>query len=164
MLCKLGKKWQTKKRLKERNNKTPFATCVLPKCGGKEVNTRYGMFQIDLLLSFHFNQDGFTTNILTNIPELACLHWPHMNCPNYYWASLLKIMALSEKLCFHKWWKSLSCDFASYREKEAICFRTRNCYLITTAQKMKFSTKDIFSKCDQIHKKLRIWSIYWRNP
>ena len=27
-----------------------------------------------------------------------------------------------------------------------------------TVQKMKFSIKDFFSKCDQIHKKLRIWS------
>ena len=27
-----------------------------------------------------------------------------------------------------------------------------------TAQKMKFSMKDFFSKCDQICKKLRIWS------
>ena len=27
-----------------------------------------------------------------------------------------------------------------------------------TAQKMKFSIKDFLSKCDQIHKKLRIWS------
>ena len=27
-----------------------------------------------------------------------------------------------------------------------------------TAQKMKFSIKDFFSKCDQIRKKLRIWS------
>ena len=27
-----------------------------------------------------------------------------------------------------------------------------------TAQKMKFSVKDFFSKCDQICKKLRIWS------
>ena len=27
-----------------------------------------------------------------------------------------------------------------------------------TAQKMKFSIKDFFSKCDQIHRKLRIWS------
>ena len=29
---------------------------------------------------------------------------------------------------------------------------------ITTAQKMKFSIKDFFSKCDQIRRKLRIWS------
>ena len=28
----------------------------------------------------------------------------------------------------------------------------------TTAQKMKFSIKDLFSKCDQIRKKLRLWS------
>ena len=28
----------------------------------------------------------------------------------------------------------------------------------TTSQKMKFSIKDFFGKCDQIHRKLRIWS------
>ena len=27
-----------------------------------------------------------------------------------------------------------------------------------TAQKMKCSIKDLFNKCDQIHRKLRIWS------
>ena len=27
------------------------------------------------------------------------------------------------------------------------------------AQKMKFSIKGIFSKCDQIHRKLQIWSL-----
>ena len=27
-----------------------------------------------------------------------------------------------------------------------------------TAQKMKFSIKDFFSKCDEIRRKLRIWS------
>ena len=30
--------------------------------------------------------------------------------------------------------------------------------LLDTAQKMKFTIKDFFSKCDQIRKKLRIWS------
>ena len=30
--------------------------------------------------------------------------------------------------------------------------------LTVTAQKMKFSIKDFFSKCDQIRRKLRIWS------
>ena len=29
---------------------------------------------------------------------------------------------------------------------------------ILTAQKLKFSIKDFFSKCDQIHRFLRIWS------
>ena len=29
---------------------------------------------------------------------------------------------------------------------------------VNTAQKIKFSIKDIFSKCDQIHGFLRIWS------
>ena len=30
--------------------------------------------------------------------------------------------------------------------------------LINTAQKMKFPINDFFSKCDQIRRKLRIWS------
>ena len=30
--------------------------------------------------------------------------------------------------------------------------------IYVTSQKMKFSLKDFFSKCDQIHMKLRIWS------
>ena len=30
--------------------------------------------------------------------------------------------------------------------------------IVNTAQKMKFSIKDFFSKCDQIRKKLQIWS------
>ena len=30
--------------------------------------------------------------------------------------------------------------------------------VLNTAQKMKFSTKDFFSKCDQIRSFLRIWS------
>ena len=29
---------------------------------------------------------------------------------------------------------------------------------IHTAQKMKFCMKDFFSKCGQIHRKLRLWS------
>ena len=35
---------------------------------------------------------------------------------------------------------------------EAVDFLTR------TAQKMKSSISDFFTKCDQIHRKLRIWS------
>ena len=31
-------------------------------------------------------------------------------------------------------------------------------YKTNTAQKMKFSIKDFFSKCDQTRKKLQIWS------
>ena len=29
--------------------------------------------------------------------------------------------------------------------------------MVSTAQKIKFSIKDFFSKCDQISRKLRIW-------
>ena len=34
----------------------------------------------------------------------------------------------------------------------------RAIYIPTTAQKMKFFITDFFSKCDQIRRKLRIWS------
>ena len=37
-------------------------------------------------------------------------------------------------------------------------------YLHYTAQKMKISIKDFFSKCDPISRKLRIGDINWRNP
>ena len=33
-----------------------------------------------------------------------------------------------------------------------------------TTQKMKFSVKDSFSKCDQIRRKLRIWSHFLKKP
>ena len=60
-----------KERLAEGNNKTPFITCASPKCDGKKVNTRYGMFQIGSPFPFHLNPVGFTTNITTNILELS---------------------------------------------------------------------------------------------
>ena len=37
-------------------------------------------------------------------------------------------------------------------------FRVRSLYVRDTAQKMKFSIKDLFSKCDRIHSLLQIWS------
>ena len=40
----------------------------------------------------------------------------------------------------------------------AIVKYERNKILNSTAQKMKFSIKDFFSKCDQIRRKLQIWS------
>ena len=33
-----------------------------------------------------------------------------------------------------------------------------NVFKIDTAQKMKFFVKDFFSECDQIRRKLQIWS------
>ena len=40
----------------------------------------------------------------------------------------------------------------------------KNFVQIYTAQKMKFSIKDFFSKCDQIRRKLRIWSHLLKKP
>ena len=36
-------------------------------------------------------------------------------------------------------------------------------FLSSTSQKMKFPVKDFFSKCDEIRKKLRIWSHLLKN-
>ena len=39
------------------------------------------------------------------------------------------------------------------------CFQLKFCLsMYDTALKMKFSIKDFFSKCDQIRRKLHIWS------
>ena len=50
--------------------------------------------------------------------------------------------------------------------KRIVMFHNNRCFLVRhgdhywfhTAQKMKFSIKDFFSKCNQIRRKLRIWS------
>ena len=71
-----------KERLTERNNKTPFATCVPPKCDGKKENTRYAIFQVGSPLSFHLNPVGFTINIITNIFELSMSSFTTHELPN----------------------------------------------------------------------------------
>ena len=48
------------------------------------------------------------------------------------------------------WWNYLIGKFIKWYEVGCL-----NSY---TAQKMKFSIKNFFSKCDQIRRKLRIWS------
>ena len=45
-----------------------------------------------------------------------------------------------------------------WHEKEEDFFCVWLLKHITTAQKMKFSIKDFFSKCDRIRRKLLIWS------
>ena len=62
---------------------------------------------------------------------------------------------LSKKLFYFLQWKPFKSD-----EK---CFYFTLKALFVTPQKMKFSIKDFFSKCDQICRKLRIWSLYWIN-
>ena len=39
-----------------------------------------------------------------------------------------------------------------------LCYKYYKCCSLYTAQNMKFSIKDFFSKCDQIRRKLRVWS------
>ena len=51
--------------------------------------------------------------------------------------------------------QGLRWDYLSYFGK--ILFNVLLSFPYTSAQKMKFSIKNYFSKCDQIRKKLRIW-------
>ena len=51
------------------------------KCDEKKVNTRHGMFQIASTLSFRLNPVGFTTNIITNIPELSISPFTTLELP-----------------------------------------------------------------------------------
>ena len=56
-----------------------------------------------------------------------------------------------------------STDISIFNQKLAVFIilgnKDKNCVSIhNTAQKMKFSIKDFFSKCDQIRSFLRIWS------
>ena len=62
-----------------------------------------------------------------------------------------------------KIWKSVTfnCKLKCSNHIEEIYWaasRKKNALSTITAQKMKFSIKDFFSKCDQIRKKLQIWS------
>ena len=45
--------------------------------------------------------------------------------------------------------------YALFNIKSNLC---KEQILIITGQKMKFSIKNFFSKCDQIHSLLRVWS------
>ena len=50
-------------------------------------------------------------------------------------------------------------DHHNDARKDKILEENYEVWIMTyTAQKMKFSIEDFFSKCDQIHRKLRIWS------
>ena len=52
---------------------------------------------------------------------------------------------------FHKQKEAVDCG-------EHLTEKNRTSYSSIAAQKMMFSIKDFFSKCDQIRRKLRIWS------
>ena len=55
-------------------------------------------------------------------------------------------------------WYILLHNILSFALFAWISLKTQFIFFILNAQKMKFSIKDFFSKCDQIRKKSRIWS------
>ena len=64
---------------------------------------------------------------------------------------LIKVIIVMLHLFITATWITL------YRKKST-SITTMTCFIENTAQKMKFSIKDFFSKCDQIRRFLWIWS------
>ena len=91
-------------------------------------------WNIDIKLQFEQRKIGYVTTI--NMMQYAT---NNLNLRNSKFVSVI---------LRDYWWKLRSQGTAR------IFFKKRN----TTAQKMKFSIKYIFSECDQIRRKLRIWS------
>ena len=64
--------------------------------------------------------------------------------------------------------EGFKCEPPAYRNyyiaHKAIGLNMVNEFEVPTAQKMKFSIKDFFSKWDQIRRFLRIGHICWKNP
>ena len=75
--------------------------------------------------------------------------WLQIQVENYINQKQINYSEMSLSMCNMIWLKKNSLEYSPY-----------------TAQKMKSSIKDFFSKCDQIRSKLQIyWSHnYWRNP
>ena len=101
--------------------------------------------------------------VLDNVAK-ACLYGPKI-LKNIEIKYLLLFQSLFS--CWHilykfkEWFHILSC----WLFQRKIFFRAlrpfvafNNNPIILTAQKMKFSIRDFFSKCDQIRRKLQIWS------
>ena len=64
---------------------------------------------------------------------------------------------ISRFLKWHFWKTSISLDVSIFT-RPSILFHSFQMTKPLTTQKMKFSIKDFFSKCDQIRNFLRIWS------
>ena len=92
-----------------------------------------------------------------------CDHWSYL--PKISWMESFTFYAVEIIFFFATFLKIILHAFSTWEKKYvwqtlaftkfffAGCQKTEN-----TAQKMKFSIKDFFSKYDQIHRKLQIWS------
>ena len=58
----------------------------------------------------------------------------------------------------NSWWHRQKYELEDYEEQIFILSRSYKSLVSNTAQKIKFSIKDFFSKCEQICSKLWIWS------
>ena len=54
-------------------------------------------------------------------------------------------------------------NYGIFRREKKLIFKYFAIHSILTTQKMKFSINDFFSKCDQIHSFLQIWSHLLKN-
>ena len=78
----------------------------------------------------------------------------------------LKITDLKVKIETNSTWNQMDCHikWISLRVSFYADFKTLIKTTFYTAQKIKFSMKDFFSKCDETRMKLRIWSDLLKKP
>ena len=74
------------------------------------------------------------------------------------WRYQLKHLSLSQKVSGFLFRKQYMRHIIKVMMLCIVSFYQELSLVKVTAQKMNFSIKDSFSKCDQIHRKLRIWS------
>ena len=75
---------------------------------------------------------------------------------------LVNLLIWCGKTDSERWFKS---DYPGTTHNKVISLKIQPMIFHTkTAQRLKFSIQDFFSKCDQLCRFLRIGNIYWRNP
>ena len=118
-----------------------------------------------LLFARHFESDRTLISCRTNRPKcLGKSYWKiirkkipsktYVEAPNLTNISGRKWLWWNSS--YFQWrWRLYLLPLFSVTLPCCFCFANKAAY---TAQKMKFSIKDFFSKCEQIRGKLRIWS------
>ena len=97
----------------------------------------------------YLNDSVIKCHLLVSTNNTVNIRVEHFDIENSYCQKLLGIKFDHKLIC-----KSHSSDLRKKASKKVHGLAR----VTPTARKMKFSIKDFFSKCDQIRRKLRIWS------
>ena len=105
-----------------------------------------GLFLLFLpTLCAHSISRFFMSNLSFNIEQTPLSHSFQVSLRSFFTASIFMLFRLNDSLVLPMCCGCFLCPLCDH-----------SCML--HCKKIEFSFKDFFSKCDQIHKKLRIWS------